>query len=74
MLLKTFQFLHSGTKKNNSYSQMQRFVIILLYYYYVDFCGIRKKKSSLKMPANPTFSHTDIQEFSAVIVTIPQVF
>lgn len=45
------------------------FIIIMLI-----FVALGKKKSSLKMPANPTFSHTDIQEFSAVIVTIPQVF
>lgn len=74
MLLKTFQILHSGTNKDHPYSHLQRFIILLYYYYFADFCGIRKKLPGLMMPVNPTPSHADIQIFSAVSITIPQVF
>jgi len=44
------------------------FIIILLI-----FVELGEKKSGLKMPANPTFSHADVQKYSAVTITIPQV-
>lgn len=38
------------------------------------FVELGEKKSGLKIPVNPTFSHADIQKFSAVIVAIPLSF
>lgn len=73
LLLQTFQFLHSCTKKESSVFSNENicyyFIITLLI-----FTELGKKKSSLKMPANPTFSYADIQKFSAVSITIPQIF